>query len=52
MNDTVKQQVSIPVSVEWRDGARTSAWDELWKRIHAEVLRKGDELDARSETDG
>ena len=29
-------------TVQWRSGPRVSAWDELWRRMLAEILRSLD----------
>lgn len=35
----------IEVRTEWINGARTPAWDELWRRILEEVLPSNRESD-------
>jgi hypothetical protein len=33
---------SVDVSVDWSSGRRTRAWNLLWERILAEVIRNAD----------
>lgn len=32
-----------PIQVHWHEGERNEAWEELWRRILGDVLRKADD---------
>ena len=55
MRDTGKRRrdvrtTQVVVVTEWRDGGRTPAWDELWRRILVEVLPGEHVLTVRDHT--
>lgn len=36
--DDAERASSLPTEFDWREGSRTDAWRELWRRLLADVL--------------